>query len=145
MHGIISKYFLYIIIIITSFFYTKEIKAQVTQQSVITDRPDQTESAETILPGYFQIETGVLFNKTNFRLMGVDYVVKSYDFAGTLVRIGLSSKTELRIGSSILSERTTVLNKNETTTGLSGLNIGTKIRLLQDSNSYPSVFRNFKF
>lgn len=139
MHRIIGKNFLFIIIIITSLFYTKEIKAQVLQKPLITDRPDQTESAETILPGYFQIETGVLFNKTNFRLMGVNYVVKSYDFAGTLVRIGLNSKTELRIGSSILYRKTKVLNKSEITTGLSGLSIGTKFRLLQDSNSYPNI------
>ncbi len=81
MYKYFTKNNFLIIVIIGFYFFSNDIKAQINQKQLITDRPDQTESAETILPGYFQIETGVLFNKANFRLMGLDRNIKSSDIA----------------------------------------------------------------
>ena len=57
---------------------------------LVTDRPDQTESAAAVPRGLVQVETGYLFSRDD----GVD----TFEAPGTLVRIGLGSRAELRIG-----------------------------------------------
>ena len=57
---------------------------------LVTDRPGQTESATVVLRGVVQVETGYLFARDD----GVDV----FEVPGTLVRIGLGARTELRIG-----------------------------------------------
>ena len=57
---------------------------------MVTDRPDQTESATVVPRGLLQVETGYLFTRDG----GMD----GYALPGTLVRIGLGGRTELRIG-----------------------------------------------
>ena len=50
--------FFFIIILIQSTFLAR------TEEKIemVTDRPDQTESASIILPGFVQVETGILFS-----------------------------------------------------------------------------------
>lgn len=57
---------------------------------MVTDRPDQTESAAVVPRGLFQVETGYLFTRAG----GVD----AHAAPGTLFRIGLGGRTELRLG-----------------------------------------------
>ena len=57
---------------------------------LVTDRPDQTESAAAVPRGLVQVETGYLFARDG----GVD----TFEAPGTLVRIGLGARTELRLG-----------------------------------------------
>lgn len=57
---------------------------------MVTDRPDQTESATVVPRGLFQVETGYLFTRDG----GVD----AHAAPGTLFRIGLGGRTELRLG-----------------------------------------------
>lgn len=57
---------------------------------LVTDRPDQTESAAAVPRGLVQVETGFLFARDD----GVD----TFEAPGTLVRIGLGARTELRVG-----------------------------------------------
>ena len=57
---------------------------------LVTDRPDQTESATVVPRGLLQVETGYLFARDG----GVD----SFAVPGTLFRIGLGGRTELRLG-----------------------------------------------
>ena len=57
---------------------------------LVTDRPDQTESATVMRRGVVQVETGYLFARDD----GVD----AFEVPGTLVRIGLGARTELRVG-----------------------------------------------
>lgn len=116
------------------------------QTQLITDRPDQAESAETILPGFFQIETGFLYNKNNINESGITNEIKSFDIASTLLRIGLSSVTELRIEGGFLIQETSILDINETISGLNGIGLGAKIRLVKNSDSTPSISTiiNFK-
>ena len=56
----------------------------------VTDRPDQTESAAVVPRGLLQVETGYLFAR--------DGDVDGYAVPGTLFRIGLGGRLELRIG-----------------------------------------------
>ena len=57
---------------------------------LVTDRPDQTESATVVPRGLVQVETGYLFARD----AGVDV----FEVPGTLFRIGLGARTELRVG-----------------------------------------------
>ena len=57
---------------------------------LVTDRPDQTESATVVLRGLVQVETGYLFARED----GID----AFEVPGTLFRIGLGARTELRVG-----------------------------------------------
>ena len=61
---------------------------------LITDRPDKTESAVTVPPGYVQLETDWTFTREDEG--GVR--LGTHDVPGTLVRIGLVRWMELRIG-----------------------------------------------
>ena len=57
---------------------------------LVTDRPDQTESAAAVPRGLVQVETGYLLSRED----GMD----TFEAPGTLVRIGLGARTEVRIG-----------------------------------------------
>ena len=57
---------------------------------MVTDRPDQSESSNIVLPGYVQFESGLLLTKAND-----DNVTEIF---GTLARIGILEKLELRLG-----------------------------------------------
>lgn len=57
---------------------------------LVTDRPDQTESATVVPRGMVQVETGYLFAR--------DGNIDSYEVPGTLFRIGLGGRMELRLG-----------------------------------------------
>ena len=57
---------------------------------LVTDRPDRTESATVVPRGLLQVETGYLFARDG----GVD----GHAAPGTLLRIGLGGRTELRLG-----------------------------------------------
>ena len=64
--------------------------ARAQAPDLVTDRPDQTESATVVPPGLLQVETGYLFTR--------DGGAGGYTVPGTLVRIGLGGRTELRVG-----------------------------------------------
>ena len=64
--------------------------ASAQSPDLVTDRPDQTESATVVPRGLMQVETGYLFARDG----GVD----GYEVPGTLFRVGLGARTEFRIG-----------------------------------------------
>ena len=57
---------------------------------LVTDRPDQTESATVVPRGRLQVETGYLFTREDG--------AGGHAAPGTLLRIGLGGRTELRLG-----------------------------------------------
>src|SRR5215472_7817642 len=56
---------------------------------IVTDRPDVTESSVVVPKGSLQFENGVTWT--------IDHGDQSVDFSETLVRFGLSTRTELRL------------------------------------------------
>ncbi len=68
--------------------------AQQESPELVTDRPDQTESPNTVPRGYTQLETGLLYIRDEAAGVKVDV----FEFPSTLVRIGLADKFELRVG-----------------------------------------------
>jgi hypothetical protein len=64
--------------------------ASAQSPELVTDRPDQTESATVVPRGLLQVETGLL--------IAHESQARRYELPGTLVRIGLGGRTELRVG-----------------------------------------------
>lgn len=98
---------------------------EVTAQELITDRPDQTESAVTVPIGSLQIETGFVYE--SFSENSFDY--ENYSIAGTLFRYGLFENIELRFGTAYLINKAGVTNK-----GLGDFLLGTKINFIKEDN-----------
>ena len=70
-------------------FFTTVAQAEDIPE-LITDRPDHTESSDVVPPKYVQIESGITHSKVED--LGIT------EAFGTLVRIGLVNKLELRVG-----------------------------------------------
>jgi hypothetical protein len=75
-------------------FLTGTGLAQDEIPELVTDRPDQTESASTVPEGTVQIEIGLLVSRRQETFADVDAV----EVPATLVRVGLSENWELRAG-----------------------------------------------
>lgn len=97
----------------------------VFSQSIITDRPDQTESSSTIEQGSLQIETGILIGFTED-----DFTSERQLLAPTaLFRYGITNGVELRVLSQFESLKDQ--NSSQRINGISDLEIGTKVQLFK--------------
>ena len=95
--------------------------ASAQSRDMVTDRPDQTESATVVPRGLIQVETGYQFARDD----GVD----GYAVPGTLVRIGLGARTELRLGhTGIVGE--------EGRHGAGDSELGAKINLIEHADRW---------
>ena len=63
---------------------------QTTPEPLVTDRPDFTESSDAVAAGHVQVESGATFTKSGES--------KSHSLGEVLVRVGILSRAELRIG-----------------------------------------------
>ena len=89
---------------------------------MVTDRPDFTESAVTVTPGRAQLEAG--YSRTG------DGPVVTHEIGESLVRVGVTGATELRVGiGSWRIEDTGASAADSTTGGLAGSSLGLKLRL----------------
>lgn len=89
-------------------------------QPLVTDRPDFTESSETVPTGLAQLESGATFAR--------DGEVKGTSIGEGLLRIGIASRAELRLGfnSYSIQQEAGAIAK-----GLEDASIGAKFKLLQ--------------
>jgi hypothetical protein len=101
------------------------LSCALSAQTIITDRPDQTESSSTIPKGSFQIETGVLFGFTDSNGIAESQLL----LPSTLFRIAILEEIELRILSQFESNKNKSINK--TFSGISDLEIGAKVQLFK--------------
>jgi hypothetical protein len=92
-------------------------------QELVTDRPDQTESAITVPIYTLQIESGVSYE--NLKESGIG--ISNYTLGGTLFRYGLSDNIELRVGTAYL-----VTTAKSTKSGFGNFLLGTKINLMRE-------------
>lgn len=92
-------------------------------QEIITDRPDQTESSVTVGKNNFQIESGVLYQKSE----------NSNSFIGssTLLRYGITNGIELRFVSQYESTKIGLDGGDIKYSGFNDLELGVKIQLLK--------------
>lgn len=126
-----SKFILKSIIFFTVFFL---FNSNIFSQEIITDRPDQTESAITVPINSLQIETGFLYEglkETQFiPLSGeVEYILDNYS-AGTLLRYGILENIELRLGGDYLISQTSGSSSN----GFGDFLFGTKINFFNEDD-----------
>jgi len=97
----------------------------VFSQTIITDRPDQTESSSTIEKGSLQIETGVFLGFSED-----DFISERQLLAPTtLFRYGITKGIELRVLSQFESLKDQ--NSSQKVSGISDLEIGTKVQLFK--------------
>ncbi|MDX1408379.1 MAG: transporter, partial [Saprospiraceae bacterium] len=109
------------------------------QDPLVTDRPDQTESAAVVGRGVVQIETGVVFARMDNAPLDDD---KFNDFLTTLVRLGISERFELRlIGAYSTSETRMPGSPSELLkeSGLTPLAFGIKIRMAEENGIWPEI------
>lgn len=100
------------------------ISGQIVAQELVTDRPDQTESAVVVPLGSLQIESGLLLEYSDFE--GV--YARSILAPTTLFRLGIFKCLELRFVSQFesIKEKSSGLSSK----GISDLEIGVKVSLL---------------
>ncbi len=102
-------------------------------QSILTDRTDQTEGSTSVPKGSFQIETGVLLYYNN----SDNISRRVFTGPSNLFRVGILKGLELRV----FSQFESVKNITESTeiNGISNLQIGAKIELLNNDNINAKV------
>ena len=101
------------------------ISLSIEAQTIVTDRPDQTESSLTLGKGELQIESGILFETTKD-----DYFSEELLLAPTVLwRYGITDGIELRL----LTEFSSIKDKltSVKASGLADLQVGTKIQILK--------------
>lgn len=118
-------------------FAQDDMTSDINSEPLVTDRPDVTESASTIAPGFIQVETGGFYE--SFEKDNIKY--ETYTYNTTLVRLGLLDNLELRIGSNFTEGRTSIngTTLNDVTSGFSPLLLGTKIAISEEDGWKPQV------
>ncbi|HYM22044.1 MAG TPA: transporter [Vicinamibacterales bacterium] len=98
------------------------------RSGIAADRPDFTESADTVSKGVVQLESGATYDVST-RLGGR---ASSLTFPQSLLRIGIAPGVELRLGADgYLRETVGGLR----TSGYSDVEVGMKVRLLEASRA----------
>lgn len=108
-----------------------------SQNTIITDRPDQTESAAVIAPGGVQVETGFVFESTSTDLMDIENMT----YNTTLFRIGVLDRLEFRLGFSVDKMTTTnkLMDVEDEVSGFSPLHTGMKVKLAEENGLRPEI------
>ena len=112
------------------------LNAQKVPQDLITDRPDQTESAATVAPGYLQIEAGWALS----RELRPQVTTTAIQTPGTLLRFGIVKALEGRLGfAGWMHHRTTDRGFRNTSSGMGDLDAGLKYQLFGGRGIIPAV------
>ncbi|MFC2135765.1 transporter [Bacteroidota bacterium] len=125
------KRFILIAILLSSI----QISAQSNIESLVTDRPDQTESSSTVPVGYLQVETGIIYDNLEIG----STTVTSLGIATTLLRLGITDNFELRAASEFLNQTLKAGNTETTESGMGGLDVGTKIYFFEETYYMPEA------
>lgn len=103
---------------------------------LVTDRPDQTESAETVPRGFVQVETGWVFTRDDTN----GARLQSHEVPGTLTRIGATDWLEIRAGwGGYLREEVKLGPARSTIDGGGDAELGAKVILHRESDWRPQA------
>ncbi len=107
------------------------------EEPLITDRPDATESPNTMTKGYLQIETGASYDTFQER----NIKNENYTYSTTLIRYGLINNLELRFGLDFTEGLTTIngIKLNNITSGFSPLLLGIKTSIAKENGLLPEI------
>ena len=125
------KYILYLIIVL---FPIRSIAQEV--EDIVTDRPDETESATLITKGYLQVETGFFYEE----LKENSFLEKTWAYNTSLLRYGLLENLELRLGLDVI-DKVEISDDflMEPGTGLSPLLLGVKVGITEEKGVLPKM------
>lgn len=130
-----STLFLIAILALSLSFFAQE--EEQTLASLITDRPDQTESPNAMPKGFLQIETGLAFETFE------DNNIKTENntLNTTLIRYGLLDNLELRLGWDFVEGKTKVNNNtlDNVSNGFSPLLFGFKTGITKENGCLPEI------
>jgi hypothetical protein len=91
-------------IVLLFFVLTISLTAQ-QHDPIVTDRPDQTESAAIVPAGWLQIEAGAVYEEGAWSVVGQDYgSAWTTQVPGLLLRFGVNDHFELRLGGGLTKE-----------------------------------------
>lgn len=103
---------------------------------LVTDRPDQTESAQVVPRRTFQLEVGWLLTREGGRGVEVD----TREAPGTLLRIGVLEGVELRLGGSgWVEQELHAAAGRRSSRGLGDAEVGAKIHLGRARGMWPET------
>jgi hypothetical protein len=127
------KHFTFLFTLLTSTM----LSAQEALPPMVTDRPDQTESAETVPAGHLQFETGAAYEHDE----NDNRSVERYTFNTSLLRFGLTEGLEARLGGAYSVIETTPHDLPTSTTieGTGPLYTGFKAMLHKEKGFMPAV------
>lgn len=103
-------------------------------EPLVTDRPDFTESTETVAPGRFQIEAGYTFSER-----GED---KENALGELLLRVGLLKQLELRVAG---NSYVWLDSPDGDDQGFEDMSLGLKIKLLEAAEQFDLIHPNVAF
>ncbi len=106
------------------------VGSSIYAQEIVTDRPDQTESAVTLEKSAFQIESGFLIQNQSWHSSNILLPTN-------LFRYGLSSGFELRLVHEF--SRFEALDVQEKYTGFNDIQIGFKVQIFKSESSNTEV------
>lgn len=109
---------------------------EVETPGLITDRPDQTESAAVVPKKHFQIETGFVYQqkKTDAMTEG------EFGVLTTLFRYGINEYFEVQMGSAFLQNKQEPSGGESTTvSGMAPLFLGMKFKMLKENGGVPEM------
>ena len=98
------------------------------QESIQTDRPDQTESTSITPKGHLQIETGFFYERTGKES-------KSFSHPTVLWKYGIHENFEARIGTEFISE----IAYSDKKSGIPPLTFGFKVKLADEKVFFPKI------
>ena len=126
-----------IFILLISFFLVMPLFAQDDHPPIVTDRPDQTESAMTVPLKTLQIESGFTFGWNEKD--GIE--TKELGFLNALLRCGVLKRLEVRLGAAFAGLDTKDAITDETTqkSGMLPLAVGLKWNMLYGDGPIPTL------
>ena len=118
-------------------FFAVALQAQQQAPNLVTDRPDQTESAAIVPKRFLQIETGFIFQNDKNEISRN----KSFAYNTTLLRYGLWDNFELRLGAAYLGDNVTKKSTDfsQNIDGFSPLHAGFKVKVLEEKGFRPDI------
>lgn len=102
-------------------------------EPLVSDRPDFTESAETITPGRIQYEGGYTLYSVDIGMIEV----RGHGFGEVLMRIGAGEDWEVRVGLNSVGRVT--VDGEEVASGLEDSYLGAKYKLREQDGSIPTT------
>lgn len=118
----------------TSWLFSQETE---TVPGMITDRPDATESPNTVSKHYLQVEAGGFYEsfETN------DFKTEVYGYNTTLLRYGLLDNLELRLGWNFEETRFSFQGEESPNvlSGFSPLLAGVKVAIAEEDGWKPTI------